>query len=91
MAVHNLIKKIKETGSTEHCKESSQPFTATTEENASIFEELVRKKINLVPTIPSGKSHLDIDQQVISLLLGQEKESSLLQTFKNTSDEFSML
>ena len=34
MAVHNLIKKIKETGSTEHRKE-------TTEENASIFEELV--------------------------------------------------
>ena len=41
MAVHNLIKKIKETGSTERCKGSGRPVTATTEENASIFEELV--------------------------------------------------
>ena len=41
MAVHNLIKKIKETGSTERRKGSGQPVTATTEENASIFEELV--------------------------------------------------
>ena len=40
MAVHNLIKKIKETGLTKHCKGSSRPVTATTEENASIFEEL---------------------------------------------------
>ena len=38
MAVHNLIK---ETGSREHRKASGQPVTATTEENASIFEELV--------------------------------------------------
>ena len=41
MAVHNLIKKIKETGSTERRKGSGKPFTATIEENASIFEELV--------------------------------------------------
>ena len=41
MAVHNLIKKIKEAGSTEHPKGSGRPVTATTEENASIFEELV--------------------------------------------------
>ena len=41
MAVHNLIKKIKETGSTERRKGSGRPVTATTEENASIFEELV--------------------------------------------------
>ena len=41
MTVHNLIKKIKETGSTEHRKGSGRPVTATTEENASIFEELV--------------------------------------------------
>ena len=41
MAVHNLIKKIKETGSTERRKGSGQPVTATAEENASIFEELV--------------------------------------------------
>ena len=41
MTVHNLIKKIKETGSTERPKGSGRPVTATTEENASIFEELV--------------------------------------------------
>ena len=41
MAVHNLIKKIKETGSTERCKGSGRPVTATTEENALIFEEPV--------------------------------------------------
>ena len=41
MAVHNLIKKIKEAGSTERRKGSGRPVTATTEENASIFEELV--------------------------------------------------
>ena len=41
MAVHNLIKKIKETGLTEHLKGSGQFVTATTEENSSIFEELV--------------------------------------------------
>ena len=39
MAVHNLINKIKETGSTEHRKGSGGPVTATTEE--LIFEELV--------------------------------------------------
>ena len=41
MAVHNLIKKIKETGSRERPKGNSRPNTATTEENASIFEKLV--------------------------------------------------
>ena len=41
MAVHNLIKKIKETGSTERRKGSGRLVTATAEENASIFEELV--------------------------------------------------
>ena len=41
MAVHNLIKKIKETGSTDHRKGSGRSVTAITEENASIFEELV--------------------------------------------------
>ena len=34
-------------------------------------------------------SHMD--QQIISSFLGHEKKSSLLQTFKNTSVEFSML
>ena len=38
MAVHNLIKKIKETGPTERRKGSSRPVTATTKENTSIFE-----------------------------------------------------
>ena len=41
MTVHNLIKKIKEAESTERRKGSGRPVTATTEENASIFEELV--------------------------------------------------
>ena len=41
MAVHNIIKKIKETGSTECCKGSNRPVIAATEENASIFEELI--------------------------------------------------
>ena len=37
MAVHNLIKKIKETGSTERRKGSGRPVTTTIEENASTF------------------------------------------------------
>ena len=41
MAVHNLIKNIKETGSTERRKGSGRPVIATTEEKASIFEELI--------------------------------------------------
>ena len=41
MAVHNLIKKIKETESTERRKGSDGPVTTTTEENALIFEMLV--------------------------------------------------
>ena len=41
MTVHNLIKQIKKTGSTEGPKGSNRPITATTEENTSIFEELV--------------------------------------------------
>ena len=40
MAVHDLI-KIRETGSTERRKGSGRVVTATTKENASIFEELV--------------------------------------------------
>ena len=59
MAVHNLIKKIKETGSTERRKESEQPVTTTTEKTNRFLRSLfVCKKMNLVPTIPSGKSHL---------------------------------
>ena len=41
MAFHNLIKKVKEVGSTERRKGSGQPVTATTEENTSIVGELV--------------------------------------------------
>ena len=41
IAVHNLIKKIKETGPTERRKGKGRAVTETTEENASIFEELV--------------------------------------------------
>ena len=54
MAVHNLIKKkIKDTGSKERRKGSSRPVTATTEENASIFEEPVcSQEDEPVPTIP---------------------------------------
>ena len=39
VAFHNLIKQIKETGSTEHRKGSGRPVTATTEENAPIFQD----------------------------------------------------
>ena len=46
MTVHIIIKKIKETGSTERRKGSGRPVTATTEENASIFEELVCSQEN---------------------------------------------
>ena len=46
MSVHNLIKKIKEIGTTERRKGSGRPVTATTEENASISEELVCSKEN---------------------------------------------
>ena len=41
MAVHPLIKKIKDTGSKERLKGKGRPVTAITEENASIFEELL--------------------------------------------------
>ena len=41
MAVYHLIKKIKETGSKERLKGKGRPVTAITEENASIFEELL--------------------------------------------------
>ena len=59
MAVHNLIKKIKETGSTERRKGSGRPVTATTEKTRRFLRSLfVCNKMNLVPTIPSGKSHL---------------------------------
>ena len=41
MSVHNFIKKIKETGSTERRKGSGCPVTATTEEIAGIVEDLI--------------------------------------------------
>ena len=41
IAVHKLIKKIKETGSADRRKGSKLPVTATTKENESIVEELV--------------------------------------------------
>ena len=41
MAVYNLIKKIKQTGSTERQKGSGRPVTATTQENEEMVEELV--------------------------------------------------
>ena len=41
MSVHNLIKKIKETGSTERRKRSGRPVTATTEEIAGVVEDLI--------------------------------------------------
>ena len=39
MCVHNLIKKIKETGSTERKKGSGRSVTAKTEKNAAIVED----------------------------------------------------
>ena len=41
MAIHNLIKKIKETGSTDRKKGGGRPVTATTEENGDLVEELI--------------------------------------------------
>ena len=59
MAVYNLIKKIKENASTERCKRGGRPVPTTTEENASIFEDLdCTQEDELVPKIPSRKSHL---------------------------------
>ena len=56
MAVYDLIKKIKEIGSTERRKGSGQSVTSTTEKTRRFLRGLfVRKKMNLVPTIPSGK------------------------------------
>ena len=89
MAVHNLIKQIKETGSTERRKGSNRPITATTEENTSVFEELVCSQED-EPGTHNSIRQIAPRISIISLSLGQEKESSLLQTFKNTSDEFSM-
>ena len=42
MAFHNLINKVKETWSTVRRKGTGLPVTTTTEENALIFEELIR-------------------------------------------------
>ena len=41
MAIHNLVKKIKETRSTDRKKGSGRPVTATTEENGDLVEELI--------------------------------------------------
>ena len=81
MAVYNLIKKIKETGLTEYHKGSDQPVTATTGENASIFEELVCSQDNEPGTHQTNHT-LDINQQIISSLLGQEKESHCYKRLK---------
>ena len=92
MAVHNLITKIKETGSIERRKESGRPITATTEANASMFEELVCSQEDkpgthnsirqIAPQISDSKSSVH--------RLIKKKKPLLLQTFKNTPNEFSM-
>lgn len=41
IAIHNLIMKIKETGSTDRKKGSGRPITATTDENGELVEELI--------------------------------------------------
>ena len=81
MAVYNLIKKIKETGLTEYHKGSGRPVTATTGENASIFEELVCSQDNEPGTHETNHTS-DINQQIISSLLGQEKESHCYKRLK---------
>ena len=69
MVVHNLIKKIKETGSTEHRKGSGQSVTTTTEENASIFEELVSSQEDAPGTHNSiRQSHLGYQSSVHRLV-----------------------
>ena len=56
-AIHNLITKIGETGSTDRKKGSGRLVTATTEENADLVEELIcLKRNNRVLTALSGRS-----------------------------------
>ena len=60
MAVDKSIKKIKETWSTERRKGSSRHPLLQRQKISRRFLKsfFVRKKINLAPKIPSGKSHL---------------------------------
>ena len=79
MAVHNLIKKIKETGSTELRKGSGRPVTVTTDFwGACLFA----RRWTWYPQFLQANRTSDIDQQIISSSFCQKKESSLLQTFK---------
>ena len=67
MAVHNLIKKIKETGSTERCKGSGRPVKATTEKNASIFDEFVCSQED-EPGIPNSIRQISKTIEFISMV-----------------------
>ena len=88
MVVHNLIKKIKETGSTEHRKGSGQSVTTTTEENASIFEELVSSQEDAPGTHNSiRQSHLGYQSSVHRLV---KKKNLHCCKRKNTPYEFSV-
>ena len=56
MAIHNLIKK---TRLTERHKKVADPLPQKQKKMRRFLRSfLVRKKMDLVPTVPSGKSHL---------------------------------
>ena len=58
MAVHNLIKKSRLLGGQSVAKEAADPLSQQQKKAHQFLRSLcVRKKMNLVPTIPSGKSH----------------------------------
>ena len=86
----HLINKIKETGLTEHWKQPTR--YCNNRKNIDFWGAcLFARRWTRYPQFHQANRTSDIDQQIISSLLGPEKESSLLQTFKNSLDEFSML
>ena len=85
MTVHNLIKKIKETGSTERRKGSDRPVTATAEENVSMNFKNKSLKLRQMNSAcrkrrsePAGKllQHFSIDS-LPRLVFQDEKDFSL--------------
>ena len=93
MAVHNLIKKSRLLGRQSVAKEASDPLSQQQKKAHQFWGACVfARRWTWYPQFHQANHTSDIDQQIISSWFGQEKESSLLQTFKNTSasDEFGM-
>ena len=83
-------KKSKRLGRQSIVKEAADPLPQQQKKMRQSLRSLfVRKKMNLVLTIPSGKLYPGY-RSANHQFLGQGKEPSMLQTFKNTSDEFAM-